>query len=160
MTKTILWAVILGGLIARALDITYACVHYGLVYGSTPQRIFQSVAAGVMGKDAARAGGWGSAALGLSLHMVMTIIMAAVFVMASRAAPVLNRWPLASAIVYGLGLFVVMNCLVVPHSAAGDGTVQLPKGQFLYGSIFAHIVLVALPITLMARRARNVSRPG
>ena len=59
-------AIIAGGLVAGAADITYACIHYNLVCGTQPERIFQSVAAGLVGKEASNAGGWGTAALGLA----------------------------------------------------------------------------------------------
>ena len=86
MTKAVI-AILLGGLIAGALDITYACVHYGLVYEVPPTRIFQSVAAGVFGRDEARAGGLTTAGIGLALHFLLTTIMAAFFVAWTRMVP-------------------------------------------------------------------------
>ncbi|WP_135210665.1 hypothetical protein [Vitreimonas flagellata] len=149
-------ATLLGGLVAGALDITYACAHWNIAHDVAPQRIFQSVAAGLLGRDAAVAGGWNTAALGLALHFVMTTIMAAFFVAASRAAPALNRTPLLSGIVYGLGLYAVMNFIVVPFSAAGDGVIQAPEfNQFFYGGLLAHTLLVGVPIALIAKRFEN-----
>lgn len=146
-------ATLLGGLAAGALDIIYACVHWNIAHDVAPQRILQSVAAGVLGRDAAVAGGWGTAALGLALHFAMTTIMAAFFVFVMRAAPALNRAPLLSGIVYGLGLYAVMNFLVVPFSAAGDGTIPAPQfNQFFYGGLLAHTLLVGVPIALIAKR--------
>ena len=66
----ILWGILLGGLIAGALDIVYAFVVYGpLSYGVSPRAVLQSVAAGWIGRDASRAGGWStaSARLGIAL---------------------------------------------------------------------------------------------
>lgn len=149
-------ATLLGGLVAGALDITYACVHWNIAHDVAPQRIFQSVAAGLLGRDAAVAGGWNTAALGLALHFVMTTIMAAFFVAASRAMPALNRTPVLSGIVYGLGLYAVMNFIVVPFSAAGDGTIQMPEfNQFFYGGLLAHTLLVGAPIAVIAKRFAN-----
>lgn len=146
-------ATLLGGLVAGALDITYACVHWNIAHDVAPMRIFQSVAAGLLGRDAAVAGGWNSAALGLALHFAMTTIMAAFFVVATRAVPVLDRMPLLSGIVYGLGLNAVMNFIVVPFSAAGDGTIQAPEfNQFFYGGLLAHTLLVGVPIAFIAKR--------
>jgi hypothetical protein len=44
----------------------------------------------------------------------------------------------------------VMNYLVVPMSQVG-GPGKLPEGQFLYGAIFAHVILVGLVIAAAAR---------
>jgi hypothetical protein len=146
-------AILLGGLVAGAADITYACLHYNLVYGTPPEAIFHSVAAGLIGPEAARAGGAATAALGLAAHFALTTIMALIFNIAGRVAPVLRRLWFIAGPVYGLIVMFVMNLVVVPMSAAG-GPAQLPEGQFLYGAIFAHTVLVGLPIAWFARRAR------
>lgn len=147
-------AILAGGFVAGAADITYACVHYNLVYGTLPERIFQSVAAGLIGKDAANAGGWGTAALGLAAHMAIALIMAAAFVLVSMAVPLIRKlWSITGPL-YGLGLMFLMNFVVVPMSAAG-GPAQLPKGEFLYGAIFAHTILVGLPIAWFAARLKR-----
>jgi hypothetical protein len=151
MTKAVI-AILLGGLIAGALDITYACVHYGLVYDIPPTRIFQSVAAGVFGRDEARAGGLTTAGIGLALHMLLTTIMAAFFVAWTRMVPDLNRWPLLSGPTYGLAIFAVMQFVVLPLSAAGGG--NPPEGQFLLGGLLIHAFGVGLPIALVAKRFR------
>lgn len=146
-------ATLLGGFVGGTLDITYACIHWSIAHDVAPMRIFQSVAAGVLGREAAVAGGWSTAMLGLALHFSMTIIMAAFFVFVARATPVLNRVPLLSGVIYGLGLYAVMNFIVVPISAAGDGTIQMPElNQFFYGGVLAHTLLVGAPIALIAKR--------
>jgi|CXWL01.1.fsa_nt_gi uncharacterized membrane protein YagU involved in acid resistance len=143
-------AIVLGGLIAGALDIGYACAHYWLVYEVPPQRIFQSVAAGMMGREAATGGGWSSAAFGLTMHFVLTTIMAAFFVAWTRMVPDLNRWPLLSGVTYGLGIFALMQFVVLPLSAVEGG--NHPEGQFLVGGLLIHAFGVGLPIALIAKR--------
>jgi hypothetical protein len=149
MTKAVI-AILLGGLIAGALDITYACLHYGLVYDIPPTRIFQSVAAGVYGGEAARAGGLTTASVGLALHFLLTVIMAAFFMAWTRMIPDLNRWPLLSGPTYGLAIFALMQFVVLPLSAAGGG--NYPEGQFLLGGLLIHAFGVGLPIALIAKR--------
>ena len=56
-------SVLAGGLVAGTLDITYACVFWALRAGTPPQRIFQSVAKGVLGPSTFK-GGAATAALG------------------------------------------------------------------------------------------------
>lgn len=145
-----LLAILLGGVVAGALDIAYACVHYGLVYEIPPTRIFQSVAAGVYGREAARAGGIETASIGLVLHFLMTILMAAFFVAWTRMLPALNRWPLLAGPTYGLAIFALMQFVVLPLSAAGGG--NHPEGQFLFGGVLIHAFGVGYVIALIAKR--------
>lgn len=142
-------AILTGGLLAGIGDITYAALHYNIVYQTPPERIFQSVAAGLLGSEAARAGGWNTAALGLAAHFALTTIMAAVFVLASLVVPLLRKLWWITGPVYGLALMFVMNYLVVPMSKVG-GPGKLPEGQFLYGAVFAHVILVGLVIAAAA----------
>jgi len=147
----VVWAILIGGLAAGALDIAYACIHYGLVYGVQPQRIFQSVAAGLLGREAATGGGWNTAMLGLGAHFVLTTIMAAFFVAWTRMVPDLNKWPMLSGPTYGLIIFAVMQVVVLPMSAT-EGAGGGPEGQFLLGGLLIHAFGVGLPIALAAKR--------
>jgi predicted ABC-type sugar transport system permease subunit len=56
-----------GGLIAGTLDILYAYTFWAVKSQIPAQRIFQDVAAGLVG-EASFQGGWSTAALGLALH--------------------------------------------------------------------------------------------
>ena len=88
----IVWAILLGGLAAGALDIVYAFVAYGpLSYGVTPEQVLHSVAAGLIGRDAARVGGMETAGLGLGLHLAIATLMAAAYVLAATRLSVLTR---------------------------------------------------------------------
>src|SRR6266581_9546475 len=69
-------AILIGGLIAGALDITYACVFFGIRNHVSPIRIFQSVARGALGQTAFQ-GGLKTAALGLFFHFLIALIAAA-----------------------------------------------------------------------------------
>ncbi len=142
--------IVIGGLAAGFLDITFACVYWYLARDVPPQRIFQSVASGVLGKDSYQ-GGWNSALLGLALHFLMTCAMAAAFYAASRRFAVLTRVPVASGAAYGLLLYGLMNFVVVPLSRAAVGAPRNDLWTWL--GIAAHVALVGVPIALAARRA-------
>src|SRR5215471_10630437 len=66
-TSNAFLAIFWGGLACGVFDITQACVGYGIQNHLPPMRIFQSVAAGVLGRSASQ-GGVKTAALGLALH--------------------------------------------------------------------------------------------
>ncbi len=172
----ILFAILIGGLAAGALDIGYAFVVYGpLSYGISPEQVLQSVAAGWIGREESRAGGIATAALGLASHFLIATLMAAVYVLASQTAKALTKNAILWGLVYGFILYVAMNYVVVPLSAAGanghfassfaEAAERLQKSfsevrggggedypWLLWGTIFTHTVLVGLPIALAAKR--------
>ena len=136
-----------GGLTAGALDLLYICSFVAILYGIGPQRILHSIAAGWVGRDAARAGGAATAALGLVSHFAIAVVMALVYYQAAKRLPALVRRPWRFGALYGLVLYAVMTYVVVPLSAAGDGA---PKAwQWLdLAHVAAHVVLVGIPCAL------------
>jgi hypothetical protein len=143
-------AILIGGLIAGALDIIYAFLFYGWKYGISPLRILQSVASGLLGR-ASRDGGLATGALGLFLQFVIAIGAAAVFYVFSRYLPQLRRYPVASGIVFGLVVYCVMNFVVVPLSAYPYPRRFEPLTTIT--GVLVHMFLIGVPISLSIRRA-------
>ena len=141
--------VLAGGLLAGTLDILYACVFWALKADVAPTRIFQSVAAGLLG-PASFEGGSVTAALGLVLHFFIACTMAVTYYLAARRWPILARRPVPLGIAYGVLLYVVMNHLVVPLSAADSGS---SDPVWIGLSIAVHAFLVGLPIAWFTSRA-------
>jgi hypothetical protein len=156
-----LWKPILAAaILAGAADLIYATIHFGAYYGMAPMQIFQSISSGLLGK-ASSEGGWGSAGLGFFLEFVLTAIMAAVYIVPARWITDLRKYWWLLAPCYGIVVMVAMYVVVLPLSAAHGGS-TLPDGprgpdgritdhQILYGTIFAHMILVGLPIGWAAR---------
>jgi hypothetical protein len=156
-----LWKPILvAALVAGVLDLIYATVHIGGYYNMTPMQIFQSIAGGVLGQ-ATTEGGWGSASLGLFLEFVLTAIMAAVYIIPAQWITDLRKFWWLLGPCYGIVVMVVMYVVVLPLSAV-HGNSALPDGprgpdgrvtdhQMLYGTIFAHTILVGLVVSACAR---------
>src|SRR5882757_4098677 len=109
-------AILAGGAIAGACDITYAIVFSWARRGTSPVRILQSVASGLLGKPAFE-GGWPTAALGLFLHFFIALSAAVIFYLASRFLPILTRQALIAGALYGLAIYSVMYFVVWPFSA-------------------------------------------
>jgi len=109
----------------------------------------QSVAAGLLG-DSSFQGGVGTAALGLVLHYLIASSMAVVYYLAARRWPALWHRPVRLGAAYGLLLYVIMNYVVVPLSAARPGSKDPLWVTF---SIAVHVLLIGIPIALFARRA-------
>lgn len=140
-----------GGLLAGALDITYAFIRAGL-NGQTPERVLQSVASGLLGKGAFE-GGAGAAALGAVCHFLIAVTAAFVYYAASRQLDVLVRQPVLCGLLYGVVVYFVMSFVVVPLSAA-PFRIPLRPG-FLIPGLLVHMFLIGLPIALATRRARS-----
>jgi hypothetical protein len=146
LTRRGVRTVLIAGLIAGALDITAACVFYGL-RGVSPIRILQSVASGLLGA-AAFSGGARTAALGFLMHVFIATSAAAVYYAASRKLEVLRRRPVLSGLLYGVVVYLVMNQVVLPLSSVA-------KRPFVLGTavimVIIHMLCVGLPIALVTR---------
>lgn len=140
-------AILGGGLTAALLDIIYAFTFFGL-RGVEPIKILQSIASGVLGQ-AANQSGAGAAALGALLHVGIALVMAAVYVTASRAIATLNRRPWLWGPLYGIGCYLVMNYVVL---LLRFGPKPLPPIEVLVGGVAIHMLGVGLPIALFAAR--------
>jgi hypothetical protein len=143
--------IVIGGLVAGALDITYAFIIWGL-RGVSPIRIGQSVAAGLLGREAAVSGGTATGLFGLAVHFVLAIIMAAIYYGAARNIRLLVDRAVPCGIAYGLALYGAMNYVVLPLSAIGKAGGGAPLYITITG-ILVHMFLVGLPIALITRRA-------
>jgi hypothetical protein len=137
--KGIFW----GGAIAGVCDITYAIVA-NMQRGAPWHRTLQSVASGWMGR-AAFSGGMPTAALGLVSHFLIAFIWAALYYAASRALTPLAQRPLIFGPLYGALVYVLMNTVVVPLSAA---PFQIP---LVWMGLLVHMFLVGMPIALAVR---------
>ncbi len=121
-----------------SIDLLFACGFWKLLRGVPPERILQSIAAGVQGR-AAFEGGQASAMLGLACHYAIALGMVLAYVVASVRWRALARRPVVHGLLYGLLLYVVMNQLVVPLSNAPQPTtVYLP---WVLASIAMHALL-------------------
>src|SRR5882724_1081987 len=106
-------AILWGGLACGIGDITQAMVAWGIQSGAKPVRILQSVAAGLIGRNAAVQGGWKTALLGAALHFFIAFTVAAVYYTASRRIPFMNQHAIISGLLYGEMVFLFMYFFVL-----------------------------------------------
>jgi hypothetical protein len=146
MTRTILWAT----LVAGTLDILMAIVDATLSGGSVTG-MFRSIASGPFG-DGMRESTMG-VPLGLLVHFAIMAVIAAVYVLAARRIPALVRNWWIAGLIYGFGVWLVMYGIVLPTRFGGS----LPTEPVaIFKGLFAHCVLVGLPIAWITARARTV----
>jgi uncharacterized membrane protein YagU involved in acid resistance len=150
--SSILKSILVGGLIAGALDITYACVFFGIRNHVTPIRILQSVARGALGQQAFQ-GGLKTAALGLFFHFLIALTAATVYVIASRALRFMITHAVICGILYGLCVYLFMYGLVMRFSAIHSTTLPwVYPWKVLIPNLLIHMFGIGLPIALVARR--------
>jgi uncharacterized membrane protein YagU involved in acid resistance len=131
-------AIFWGGLVAGTIDIGAA----SLINMINPLIILRAIASGLLGR-AAFAGGLPVSLLGLVLQWAMSLLIAAIFVLAAqRLAWMCRRW-FAAGLAYGVVVFVVMEYVVVPLSAANNphftpvSLLENVLAMLLYGLIIA-----------------------
>jgi hypothetical protein len=142
-------------LLVGTLDITYAIGFSYLRSGTPPIRLLQSVAAGALGRDAAFAGGAATAAAGLGFHFFIAFTITALFFFAASRLPALVRAPALTGPLYGIGVYVFMNWVVIPLSRIGPR--PFPPLLTFVTSVLVHMFVIGLPIALGARRAMRAA---
>ncbi|MCL6739552.1 hypothetical protein LZ518_00145 [Sphingomonas sp. RB56-2] len=145
-------AIGLATLIAGTLDILFAMI-LTLWFGREIPNMLRYVGSGPF--PAATDMGTAGAALGLVTHYGLMAIMAAAYIAIASHRPQLLARPVQWGIIYGLVTYVIMNWIVVPLRF---DTPLPPKPLSIATQLFAHIVLVGIPIALIA--ARLIKRPA
>lgn len=133
-------------LVAGTLDILSACV-YTLIAGRAPITMLKGLASAILGNEAVK-GGIGVALVGLLLHFAIMAVMVAFFVIAASRLSVLKTHWLLAGIAYGIGLWAVMNLIVLPLRFGWHPFTPLGLAE----QFFSHIILVGIPIAWFARR--------
>jgi hypothetical protein len=153
-------SILLGGFLAGVLDGLDAVVFFGLTMGATAVRIFQYIAAGLIGPVSYQ-GGWRTVALGVLLHFTVATGSATVYYLASLELPGLVRKPLTFGPIFGLVVYIVMYYVIVPQSAVPKTTRPFSALE-LANELVAHMFFVGLPIALAAKWAdrRNEDVPS
>jgi hypothetical protein len=147
-SRSWLTPILLGGFFAGTIDIGAACLinRVGVI------TILHAIAGGILGRQSFH-DGLPAAALGLVLQWLMSLLIAAIFVFASRWMPWLKRQWLAAGLAYGVPVFLVMNYVVLPLSALG-------RAPHFTASAFGENLLAMLLFgAIVAFCARESSRP-
>lgn len=149
----------LGASLIGLFDLIFAFTFYGLILGVPLLRIFQTVAAGVLGRPGAYAGGVPTFLFGIVLHFVVATCIATVFYLATLVLPVLLRHPVVIGLIYGIVAYFGMKYIITPLSAIGArGT--LPRLPILITELIGHALLVGLPVALVAHRSARANKDG
>jgi hypothetical protein len=145
-------SIALGGMFIFIIQIIHQWIAITLIQGTPFILVWQYIASGALG-ESAFAGGNATALLGLFFHLVISFVIAGIFILSADRIPLLRRYPIASGLLYGFGVFIVMNMIVTPLSAAP----ALPAATmpWLIEGIIEHMLLVGLPLGIIVRRNVN-----
>jgi uncharacterized membrane protein YagU involved in acid resistance len=116
--------------------------------GVSPRLVLQSIASGVLGRQA-YSGGAATVLLGVAFHLLISVVAALLYLVASERWPGLRRHPLLAGIAYGTVVFLVMRYVVVPLSAVAYS--QSTEWRMFAISLAVHILGFGIPIALMDR---------
>ena len=115
--RPLAWATVLyGGTAIAATDFVY-CMLYWIPQGVSPTRLMQGIAAGALGRAAFQEG-LASALLGAGFQWLIGCAFVLAYALAALLWPRLQRHPNPFGVTYGMLLYLVMNGIVVPLSAA------------------------------------------
>ena len=141
---------VIAGLICGAVDVII--VHWFIqnILGEVPLIIFyQYIASGALG-ESAFAGGIPIALLGVLFHFIFSIVIAGVFILGVDRIPLLRRHIIPGSLLYGFGVFIVMNMIVTPLSATPP--IPTPTTPELIVNIIVHITVSGLLLGILVRR--------
>ena len=154
--NSLLRSIALGGTI---IGLFHLIIQDGIVFSLLEKYpfipVFQYIASGAMGK-AAFAGGLATALLGAVLEFLMTFIIAGIFIVSAYGIPLLRRYVIVGSLLYGVGVFIVMNFIVLPLSAAPPLPVStMPQ---IIELLIEHILVIGLPLGILVRRNANTNK--
>ena len=141
--------IILGGMFIFISQIIHQWITVTLFQGNPFILVWQYIASGILG-NAAFEGSTATALLGVLFHLIISVVVAAVFILSANRIPLLRRHPIAGSLLYGFGVFVVLNMIVTPLSAAPP--LPAPTLPWLIEAVIEHIVVVGLPLGVLVRR--------
>lgn len=137
--------ILFAGLVAGVLDIGFVFVYYRT---ADPQAILRSIAAALFGPEANK-GGVGMAAVGLGMHFAVALVCAAVFYALSRKLKFLTGRAVLFGMLYGAGVWLVMQLLVLPLTKTPPRSFPPPRWEPVF---IAHLICVGPPIALLVKR--------
>ena len=143
-----------GGLLIAMGDALFAIAVWFEWNTKGLTQVFQSIAVGVLGK-ASYEGGTATALLGAGLHVAMAIAFVLICVALSFRFRLLIEKPVLAGPLYGVGLYVVMNFVVMPLSRV-DASPSFKHLDTMAMSVLAHM-LFGVMCTVFARRARRLT---
>jgi hypothetical protein len=140
-------AVAIAGVAVGVLDALDGVAFFGITAHKNPIQVLQFIASGALGPSA-YSGGLATAGLGALLHFGIAYVAAAVYLIAYRRSALVRAHWVGTGLAFGVGVWAVMNLVVVPLSAIG----QFPDAAGVVHGVIGHALTVGLTSAYVARR--------
>jgi len=147
--------VLLTGLLAGILDLTYAYLDVYVRSGRFASKMFQYIAGGALGLPTSMKGGVPVMLLGVFFHFFVAFSFTLFFFLLYRKSKISGLNPYLLVLFYGIFIWVVMTLVVLPLTALPGRPVNWGKGAFdalMFGVTFG------LVLVFSARRFFGVAR--
>ncbi|MCL4296609.1 MAG: hypothetical protein KJ077_12810 [Anaerolineae bacterium] len=148
--NSILRSIVLGGMFIFIIQLIHSWIVTTLIQKTPFILVWQYIASGALGSMAAFEGGIATALLGVFFHLLISFVIAGVFFLSAERIPLLRRYAIAGSLLYGLGVFIVMNMIVTPLSAAPP--LPAPTLPWLIEAIIEHVLAIGLPLGILVQR--------
>ena len=148
-------SVIAGLIIGVADEIIYHWFITSVLGGIPLISVYQYIASGALG-ESAFAGGIATALLGVLFHYIISIVIAGIFILGVDRIPLLRRYTIPGSLLFGFGVFIVMNMIVTPLSATPP--LPAPTTPQLIVNVLDHILVFGLLLGILVRRNTNANK--
>ncbi len=140
-------AILYATLVVGALDAADGVVFRGL-QGQNPIQVLQYIASSLLGARSF-SGGLASAGLGLVAHFAIALVVATIYILASRRVAVLRTQWVLLGLLYGAAVWAVMNLVVLPLTAVAPTPITTAA---LVNGVISHALFVGLPSAFFAKK--------
>jgi len=146
---------VIGGLICGAVNvITYHWFVQNVLGGVPLIIVYQYIASGAL-VESAFAGGIPTALLGALFHFIFSIVIAGVFILGVDRIPLLRRHIIPGSLLFGFGVFIVMNMIVIPLSATPP--LLTPRMTEIIINLIDHMLVNGLLLGIVVQRNFNTN---
>jgi hypothetical protein len=135
-TRNALLAIGVAGFVGATLDLLQACILVG-------HDIILVITYGLVGEKALR-GGVGNYALGVLLHVTISLIFATFYYAVSRKLRFMTEYPFVCGLCFGAGVHLVMMLIVLPLSALHQYDPITIRGMRI--GLLIHMIVFGLPV--------------
>lgn len=148
-------SIVLGGVFIFVAQLVIQSWLVATVIQNNPFTVvLQYIASGATGSSAFE-GGMSTALLGVFFHLIISFVVASVFILTAARIPRVRHNPIAFGLLYGIGVWVIMHHIVLPLSVAP--AIPPPSVPFLIEEILEHCLLIGLPLGLLVQRNANAN---
>ena len=154
--SSLLRSIIIGGLIIGTFQFVIQLFLVSSLFYKNPfVTVMQYLSSSAIG-NAAFQGSLTTALLGVIFHYFVSFVVAGVFILSADRIPVLRRHVIVGSLLYGIGVAIIMNFVVLPLSAAPSLPPPTPL-QFLW-LIIESALFIGLPLGILIRRSADIEK--